>query len=272
MKQHWQETAIEKLVSFCEPNENVRALVLFGSCSAPTQFDHWSDIDLLLVVKGPALSDFFPTIEWLKNFGTVYTYDQSSDEYINVTRVCFEDLRRVDLVIATEESYAELENWTRNPFYFGLKVLFSRSIDVDKLVTYPDQEPPFAPAADARFRRVVREFRFKSMLAVYKVVRNDLLIAVHLALDLMRDCSLLGMMLRDRTEGTNIHKEGGIGNQYVERLQITQQPFTPLGILETIVESNLMFEKLASEWSEEYQENLQPLLTWIARAREEIFV
>jgi hypothetical protein len=84
---------------------------------------------------------------------------------------------------------------------------------------------------------------------VYKVVRNDLLIALHLAQELIRDCSVLGMMLRDRATGTNIHKHGGIGNQIVAQLEVTQKPFTPVGILDSIRESNEVFENLACEWS-----------------------
>jgi hypothetical protein len=39
------------------------------------------------------------------------------------------------------------------------------------------------------------------------LIRNDLLIALHLAQDLIRDCSVLGMMLRDSTTCTNIPKD-----------------------------------------------------------------
>jgi hypothetical protein len=121
-----------------------------------------------------------------------------------------------------------------------------------------------------QFLEIVRNFRFKSMLAVYKVVRNDLLIALHLALDLIRDCSVLGMMLRDRATGTNIHKYGGMGNEVIAQLEITQKPFTSIGILDSILESNEVFEKLASEWSSDYQENRHLLLHWIAKAKVEL--
>ena len=122
----------------------------------------------------------------------------------------------------------------------------------------------------AQFLELVRDFRFKSMLAVYKVVRNDLLIALHLAQDLICDCSVLGMMLRDRATGTNIHKHGGVGNQFVAQLEVTQKPFTPIGILDSVKASNEVFEKLAREWSNSYRENRQLLLDWIEKAKAEI--
>ena len=108
------------------------------------------------------------------------------------------------------------------------------------------------------------------MLAVYKVVRNDLLIALHLAQDLIRDCSVLGMLLRDRATGTNIHKHGGTGNQLVAQLETTQKPFTPIGILDSIKASNEIFEKLTCEWSPTYQENRYLLLEWIKKAKLEL--
>jgi hypothetical protein len=64
---------------------------------------------------------------------------------------------------------------------------------------------------------------------------------------------VLGMLLRDRTTGTNIHKHGGTGNQLVAQLKATQKSFTSIGILDSIKASNEIFEKLACEWSPAYQ-------------------
>jgi hypothetical protein len=108
------------------------------------------------------------------------------------------------------------------------------------------------------------------MLAVYKVVRQDLLIALHLAQDLTRDCCVLGMMLRDRATGTNIHKHGGMGNQFVAELEVTRQPLTSIGILDSIKASHEVFEKLAREWSDDDQEHHQFLQDWIEKAKVEL--
>jgi predicted nucleotidyltransferase len=267
----WQKDTIEQIISIYKPNEDVLALILFGSLgSVEAEFDDWSDIDLLVVVKDSTLSNFFPTVDWLKQIGAVYSYSQSTDEYIKVTRVCFEDFQRIDFVITTEGGFAELEKWPRNPFYFGGQILFSRNIETDKILDCSNREPEFYPATNDQVQELVRAFRFKSMLAIYKVVRTDLLIALHLALDLIRDCGLLGMMIRDRKEGTNIHKVGGMGNQVVEKLQSTQKPFTALGILETIEECNIVFGELVCEWSSELQVNIQPIMSWIEHAKAEI--
>jgi hypothetical protein len=269
--QPWQADLLDKLVSYFEPNQDVLGLLLFGSYSeGENHYDHWSDIDLLVVIKNEKLASFFPTIEWIKSFGGLYTYDQSSDKFKCTTRTCFEDFRRVDFVITTEEKLAKIDEWSNVPFAAGARILFSRSQIVVDVSQSGNLQRKLPPVTEDQFLEMVRKFRFKSMPAVYKVVRNDLLIALHLSLDLIRDCSVVGMMLRDRRMGTNIHKDGGEGNQLVEQLQSTRKPFTSLGILDSIKESNRVFETLACEWSSDYQDNHQMLFDWIEKAKIEL--
>ncbi len=268
---HWQERMLDDLIAYLEPHEDVLGLLLFGSLSKPEfQADDWSDIDVLVVVKGGKLGRFFPAVDWIDHFGRLYTYSQSSDDFKYTTRACFENLNRVDFVFTTEEKLSEVSKWSNIPFSSGVKILFSHSEVVNEIVnqTYCQQET--VAATPEQFIVLVRNFRFKSMLAVYKVVRNDLLIAVHLALELIRECSVLGMMLRDRATGTNIHKDGGIGNQVARQLEITQRPFTPIGILDSITASSEVFERLAYEWSDTYADDRQPLLNWIEKAKNDL--
>lgn len=267
----WQESMLDNLASYFESNEDVVGLLLFGSFSQPEFHpDSWSDLDLLVVVKDNRLDSFFPTTEWINRFGKLYTYSQSSDEFKYTTRACFENFNRIDFVITTEGKLAEIRKWSSIPFSSGVKVIFSRSKVVDGIAVQKLSQPELLLITQEQFLDMVRNFRFKSMLAVYKVVRNDLLIALHLAQDLVRDCCMLEMVLRDRATGTNIHKHGGIGNQVIEQLEVTQKPFTSIGILESIKASDKMFEKLAHEWSRDYQENRQPLLDWIEQAKGEL--
>lgn len=267
----WQESMLENLTLYFEPNANILGFLLFGSYNQPDyQPDYWSDIDILIVVRDDEIKNFFPSVEWLKPLGKIYTFSQSSDDYKYITRVCFEDFSRIDFVITTEGNLAEIRKWSNVPFFSGLKVLFSRSPAVDNIVVQKFSKPDNSSVTQEQFTEMIRSFRFKSMLAVYKVVRGDLLIALHLAQDLVRDCSVLGMVLRDRATGTNIHKHGGMGNQLVSQLEVAQKPFTSLGILDSIKESNVIFERFACEWSSDYQENRQPLFDWIERAKAEL--
>jgi predicted nucleotidyltransferase len=267
----WQENTLEELVTILKPNEDVVALLLFGSCCrSERNFDYWSDVDVLLVVKESALENYYPETDWLSQLGNIYTYSQSLDEFKCTTRVCYDDFRRIDVIVTSEENLRAIGNWSRNPLSRKAKKLFSRSIIVDDFLKSVPVKPSITPISETRFQTMVNDFRFKSALAVYKIVRNDLLIALHLALDLIRDCCQLGMMLRDRIEGTDFHTQGGIGNQMVDQLQGTFKPFTPEGILAIVEQSNLEFEKLACQWSDIHHDNSQPLRAWIEKAKEKL--
>ena len=267
----WQEGMLDELKSNLEPNQDVLGLLLFGSCSKPASArDAWSDIDILVVVNNDRMDQFFPTIDWITAFGRLYTYSQSVDDFKGTTRVCFESFNRIDFVISTEENLSKVKQWHSVPFFGGTKILFSRSGILDEIARQGPFPHTFTPATEEQFQELVWNFRFKSMQAVYKVVRDELLIALHLSQDLIRDCCVLGMMLRDRATGTNIHRHGGPGNQLVAQLETTRKPFTSLGILDSIQESSEIFEKLAGEWSSEYQESRQFLLRWIEEAKAEL--
>lgn len=268
----WQESMLKNLTSYFEPNANILGLLLFGSYIQPGyQPDAWSDIDILIVVRDDELKNFFPSVEWIKPLGKIYTFSQSSDNYNCTTRICFEDFSRIDFLITTEANLLEISKWSRVAFFSGLKVLFSRSSVVDSIAEKSFLKQDDSSVTQEQFNEIVRDFRFKSMLAVYKVVRGDLLIALHLSQDLIRDCSVLGMILRDRATGTNIHKHGSMGNKLVSQLEVTQKPLSSLGILDSIKESNVIFERLACECSNDYQEYRQPLLDWIERAKVELY-
>lgn len=271
MMKQWQESMLDDLKSSLGPNEDVVGLLLFGSFSkAESPRDEWSDLDILVVVNNDKMDRFFPTVEWVTVFGRLYTYSQSSDEFKCTTRVCFDNFNRIDFVITTEDNLSKVNVWSSVPFFSGTKILFSRSAVVDEIARQGQFPQKFTPATEDRFLELVRNFRFKSMQAVYKAVRGDLLVALHLTQDLIRDCCVLGMMLRDRATGTNIHKHGGAGNQLAAQLEIACEPVTSMGILAGIEKSNEIFEKLAGEWSSEYREHRQLLLKWIEKARVEV--
>jgi hypothetical protein len=264
----WHEQAIEELQTILMPNDDVLALVLFGSAlQSSSQFDLWSDLDWLLVVKDDAYSQFYPTTEWLSSFGKLYAFQQSENAFRGTTRACFMDLRRFDIVITTPSKLDRLAEWQHIPFWQGVRLLFSRSPQITQLLsqTWPSPKPTFP--LQPEFDEMVNHFWFKAMLASYKVIRDDRLIALHLALDLVRDCCVLGMMLRDRAKGTNIHREGGIGNSVVAKLENTCSTYTVTGILDIIEQSSIQFDQLAAQWSDAYRERRYPLIEWLEHIR-----
>jgi len=265
----WQQRALREVAAFLEADEAVRAVVVTGSLAREhAPLDAWSDIDLVVVLADGMVGRFFPGTAWLSALGEVYGLDQSATPWGGVTRVCFADFRRVDLILIAESSFPVADTWASTPLWAGARALLSRSAVVDAALARAIPPPAFAPVSAERFERMVEQFRFKATLAVGKVVRADLLIALHLALDLVRDCCVLGMMLRDRAAGTTHHRVGGGGNLLVPQLGATQHPYTALGILDSIARSVRIFDDLAQQWDPAHQDHHQPLLAWIDDARE----
>ncbi len=261
----WQEATLHELIALLEPDEVVRALLLKGSyANSHIQLDTWSDIDVSIVVADSKLSAFFPTTAWLASLGELYTFNQSTNKRGGTTRVCFTDFRRIDCSIIQESDFpAQAMNSE------AVRVLFSRSSLVDDTLTRAILTPsPALEVAAERFAQMANDFWFKGMLATSKVMRNDLLIALHLALDLIRDTCVLEMMLRDREQGTSHHRTGGRGNTFVAHLGTRHSSYTPMGILDTLKQSSIIFDQLACQWSQDYHEHRHPLLAWIEYAQE----
>lgn len=261
----WQERAIPDMITLLEAYEEVRALLLKGSCAnSSLQRDTWSDVDVTIVVADGTLETFFPTIAWLAPLGNVYTFSQSLDELTKTTRVCFTDFRRIDCVFIQESDFQSQVLQGE-----AIKPLFSRSSLVNEVLAKVIlQPPPASVLTPEQFDHLVNDFWFKGMLATSKVMRNDLLIATHLALELIQDTCVLEMVLRDRALGSCHHREGGWGNDFIAHLDATQHPFTALGILESVKQSSMAFDELARQWSRDYREQRHPLLAWIHFAQE----
>jgi hypothetical protein len=262
----WQAAAIEQLMRLFQPDPDVVVLAVFGSVLQPDP-DLWSDIDLLLVVEKSAQARFHPATDWLASLGELYTWDQSANPFVSVTRACFRDFRRLDLLITTEPALKQIDNWPSIAFWKGARVLFSRSPSVDQALARPFAPAPPGLISAEQFWEMVNGFWFKGMLAVTKVTREDLLIALHLALEMVQECCVLGMLLRDRAEGTAHHRHGGMGNDVVMQLEATRHPYTAAGILDCLEQAAITFDDLAARWSSAYTPQRQPLCRWVELAR-----
>ncbi len=264
----WQLAAAEELRARLEPDEAVRGLVLIGSC-ATAELDEWSDLDVLLVVADGGVACFHPGMEWLHCLGEPYAIGISEEQAVRAARVYFMDGRRVDVVVIAESALPSALRQSPGLLAGGVRCIFSRSAVVDRaLAAIPPRSRP-TPRRE-QFDRLGRDFWFKGMLAASKVARNDLLVALHLSLDMVRDCCVLGMMLRDRAAGTDHHREGSAGRRFVAGLQAAQQPYTARGILDAIQASAVLFDRLAGEYAHGYREQRRPLLDFVARVRESL--
>lgn len=264
----WHEEAITNVVEILYNDSDVKGLLLIGSCSrSDVKADLWSDIDIAIVVDDSALTRFYPAIDWVKDFGTPYALDQNKTDDYYVLRVWFRDSRHFDFVIVTERSLKQIKDWEYNPLRYGGKLLFSRSPALDDALSMAFPSLIRRSFSDEQFSKLANNFWFKGMLAVTKAARNELLVAVHLSLDMIRDCLLLGMALRDRATGTNHHKDGSNGNHIVAELEKTMQPYTIEGVLASIEQSAITFDSLALRWDDAYISQRAPLLDFITMVR-----
>jgi len=182
-----------------------------------------------------------------------------------VTRVCFIDFRRLDLVIVCE-SFVAKQDWSAK-LSAGACPLLSRSKAVECLLaTTQVQLPPRLITLD-EFERMVQQFSYKAVMATTKVVRNDLLIALHLALELLQECCVLQMLLRDRVVGTNQHRDGGIGNVFVAQLEGMPPVYSAASILDMVEQSSRIFDALARQWSDIYVERHASLQSLVGQAK-----
>jgi hypothetical protein len=264
----WQSETIGRLGSILEPDEAVLGLAVIGSLAQPDmQTDEWSDLDIVLVARDAALSRFWPSTEWLDCLGETYASSVAEDRGLHTVRMWYQDGRHVDVGIVTESNVEEFTRRQDCPLRFGCRVVFSRSHRSSAAFTAAASGGARLDSAACDLDGMSNDFWFKGMLAVSKVARNDLLVALHLTLDLIRDCCVLGMLLRDREAGTRHHRCGRPDDPFVRMLERTQQPYTALGILDAIEQSAVVFEDLAARLVEGYEPRRQPLLEAVARAR-----
>ena len=261
------------MTALLEADAAVKGLVLVGSCTgAYAQPDAWSDIDLLVVVDDAATERYYPETGWLKGLGAPYALSRSANAFFGVIRAYFTDGRHVDFVIASESSLEKIDDWPSHPLQGGGRCLFSRSSALDRTMSraLPPSVPKRMPSD--QFEQMTNDFRFKGMLAVAKVARSDLLVALHLSLDLIRDCCVLAMQLRDWETGTDHHRTGDAANACVVELPNAGHPYSAASILDSIEQSALAFDRLAHRWSDHYRDQRQPLLDLVNQARRSLSI
>lgn len=262
----WQPAALTEIRARLESDRDVLALVLFGSLARdPDAIDMTSDIDLLMVVADDAVGRFFPALEWLAPPGTVFGCELYDSNHAKTVRVCFDDFRRFDVVIASRASVLFIDTWPRVPGGDARRVLFVHDDAVQGALMQPILPPEVTLLADAAFEELVARFWFKCVVAVNKLLREDALVAVHLTRDVAQDCLLLALHLRDRdvAQGHN----PGCWNMVTRDLEATQRPHHMLGILDSLAATAIIFDRLAACWSDGYQSRCGAYLAWLEQVR-----
>lgn len=259
---------LTQLIEIAEVTESVLALGVCGS-QVTGQADSWSDLDLILVIDDGAMEDFYPSTSWLTPLGTIFTSSQSKNNFTLTSRIVFDDLRRLDLVLISRSALEHIDQWPSVVFWQGIDILFSRSDTISIILSAFYSKPEFQVFSAEAFAHLENDFWFKAMLAISKVVRDDRLIAFHLSLDLVRDVCVLMMILRDNAEEASHHRTGGVGNDYLDALFQIERP-TAEGILDIIEQSAHQFINLSQQLFPNNHPQGNPLFEAIRQARQHL--
>jgi hypothetical protein len=173
------------------------------------------------------------------------------------------------LVIVEESRLSGDSAWPSSLFRGGSRVVFDRSERLAAFLAAPKDPPPLAPPSADGLKEQAQAFRFRGLVVIEKVMRGDLLIALHLLLASAQDACVLAMVLRDRERGTNVHRDDSESLKRVLRLRSAFDPFSGEGILDALAECVRTYEAMRAEWLGR-PESEKPLLERIAEAKSQL--
>lgn len=243
--QGWQHILLTDLSTGLRAEESVLALILTGSLADTTlEVDEWSDIDMTAIVEDDAITDFFSSVSWLERYGKIIGLERHDNTDTKTIRVCFAPCKRLDVTLVPEsimrKTIVQEIPATCRPH----KLLWSKIREADHDISNLFPKPVFVDVHQEDITEIGETFWLKASVAIAKTMRYDLLVALHLALDLSRDCLVLQMLRRDQEHGTNIHRIGGFGNDVILRL-LAEATFSPRqAILALINRSIQVFDEL----------------------------
>lgn len=216
--------------------KGVRGIVLRGSQQTDDKVDLWSDTDLLIVLNEGVLVNEQDIIGAINAIGFVigselYRYNEQSLLYR--TAIAIESsIQLLDMQCCSYEEW----------------ILTESHKDQDSTIIYGDlnlnERIPSSPAESYSFDSYQSNNTwFKYFYAIKKFARNDNLIGLHLLLDLIRDYLVVGMIERDITHGTNVHRFG-YEEQLPSNIRLSQLDVTDkLGVFDFIAKLAYEYDK-----------------------------
>jgi hypothetical protein len=264
----WQPHALEQLSQHFAAETDAKAFVVTGSlATADIEPDFWSDIDAKIVLVDQAIERYSTSLAWLQPFGQLIGVEQHVGSSSKTVRVCMEGFKRFDLVFIPESALHSLTAEDEPLFRQPCAILWSRLPGFEKYIAPSPASIIYEAITEATIADMADHFWFKAAVAISKVMRNDLLIGLHLALDLARDCLVLQMLRRDQALRTTIHRTGGWGNAWVEQFSWDCPECSEIKILDLVARSCISFDELASTLSPGYKKRWPLLSPAIARAK-----
>lgn len=246
MSNTWHDSTLKHISSILKANNDVIALYVFGSFNeSVSEMDQWSDLDLLTIVKDGSINNFYPEINWLSSIGKIFAYEQSSNKYQCTSKVIFEDNKKIDVLIAKESDLTNEMFQDKK-----LQLIFSKSDKInDTLFTQVSKPTNFGLY---QIDQLSNTFWYLAYAALVKTHRNDLIIGLHLTLDLYKKYLELLMWFRDKELNTNIHRVGGLHNDKIANLHFNNSIGNKEAIIEMITNVTIEFDLLAQQWDPNY--------------------
>jgi len=263
----WQQAEVERLSLLFRRKRQAKAVILYGSLAGDEALvDEWSDVDMKVILSESLIDSFFQSTRWLAPTNDIIAVDRRTHGPVRTLRVCLTPFRRFDLTFIPVSCMKQIASLGSEALHRPYAVLWSRMPRLQELLASVRPQAAIAAYDSDQIDRLAEVFWFKATIAISKVVRNDLLVALHLALDLARDCLLLQMILRDRALGTNVHRTGGFGNEICPKLRVRAQANFGLEALKMIRTYGPLFDSLASQLSPNYERRHDKLLAALERA------
>lgn len=266
----WQDEAIVKMETLLKGYEEIEAVVLKGSCANKGIIkDKWSDIDLVIIVSDNKIDSFFPNMDWILPLGEIFAVEQYTGDLTMTTRVCLNNFMRFDLIFILDSKLKNVQNWSYNPFGETYNIIFSNIAELNKFISKLPDNRVFSRTTKAELDVMANNFWFLGIMAIVKVMRGDYLIGSHLAFEMVQQCIVLQMILRDHEKGTNIHRMGGCETiEILEKISIISNSLSPAYILKIINESGFTFDRLSRMLIEGYEGRSHIFNNWVSEALE----
>lgn len=265
----WQTEAIEQLSQFFHNEPDIKAFILTGSLAAArSEADVWSDVDAKIILTDHALDRYYVSTCWLAHFGHVVGAERHENHVTKTLRVCLDHFRRFDLTFIAESLLQEPAPGKENLFLPPYVVLWSTLPNIETRLASLSLPMKYQDISREELEGMINAFWFKVATAIAKVVRNDLLIAFHLALDLARDSLVLQMIRRDREKKTTIHRSGGWGNELVNRFSFDRREIANIEILNFVELNCKIFDELALDLLPGYESRVSHLIPTLELAKQ----
>lgn len=170
-----QQQLLTRIISCCEENEEVRALILIGSqVRAEFHADAYSDLDLIMIVND--ISRFIQSNDWVDEIGRHHvSFIEQTIGGQEERRILFDDALDVDFVLISE-AIAQAALASKDALSIlskGYKFLVNK-----ENITIPDQDiintGEYEHPSASEYINVVNDFWYHTIWTAKKLLRGEL--------------------------------------------------------------------------------------------------